>query len=259
MIDGLRITRRATLIGVGGLLAGGVGWFYWIKRRSGNARLDIEKVMGTTVMLSLIDLPAFDQRLIPAYAVYLNSSDTSGLVALVKDAISSYAAEVNRVPDLPSLEVWQEYLDILTGKVFYSSEGTPHDQLRETSSTDLRILIDNSIGPALMRFICIPNNLRAVEQDMSHRQLMMYLYDHSRLVEDYFTFATEPTGRTPQIKLGEWSRFFSPDEVRRLDQEVSKVPRPEDRNVIDGGFDNLRSLLQTAVVRSDLGLLVTVL
>ena len=221
--------------------------------------MDIEKVMGTSVMLSLIDLPAFDQRLTPAYSAYVKSSDTSALVELVRNVISDYAAEVGRVPEIPSLEVWQEYLDILTGKVFYSSDGTPHAQLRQTSANDLRTLIDNSIAPALMRFICIPHNLRAVEQDMSHRQLMMYLYDHSRLVEDYFTFATEPTGRTPQIKLGEWSRFFSPDEVRQLDQEVSKVPRPEDRNVIEGGFDNLRSLLQTAVVRSDLGLLVTVL
>ncbi len=210
-------------------------------------------------MLSLIDLPAFDQRLIPTYSSYVKSSDTSGLVELVRHVISNYAAEMGTVPDIPSLEVWQEYLDILTGKVFYSSDGTPHAQLSETSASDLRILIDNSMAPDLMPFICIPHDLRAVEQDMSHRQLMTYLYDHSRFVEDYFTFATEPTGRTPQIRLGEWSRFFSPDEVRQLDQEVSKMPRPEDRSVIDGGFDNLRALLQTAAVRSDLGLLVTVL
>lgn len=258
MIDDLRITRRAALIATGGLLAGGMGWF-WIKRRSAKARLNIEKVMGTTVMLSLIDLTAFDQRLNPAYSAYLKSSDTSELVELVRNVISNYAANVGRVPDLPSLEVWQEYLDVLTGKVFYSSDGTPHDQLRETSSNDLRVLIDNSIAPALMRFLCIPNNLPAVEQDMSHRQLMTYLYDHSRLIEDYFTFAAEPTGRIPQIKLGEWSRFFSPGEVRQMGEEMSKMPRPEDRDVIEGGFDNLHSLLQTAVVRSDLGLLVTVL
>jgi hypothetical protein len=215
--------------------------------------------MGTAVALNLIDLPIFERRVVPAYSLYAASSDASGLVTLAKNAIAEYPNVVGKVADLPSIEVYEEYLNILTGKVFYRSDGTPHDQLRETTPDDLRLLIDNSIAPALMRLMCIPYDLPAVEQNMSHRQLMMYLYDHSRFVEDHFTFAIEPSGSTPPIKLGEWSRFFSADEVRKLDQELARIPIPEDRDVLNGGFDNLRSLVHTAVQQPQVGLLLTVL
>jgi len=215
--------------------------------------------MGITVTLSLIDLSIFDQQLAPAYFRYADSSDTSWLVALTKAAVADYTVAAGNVPDLPSLDVYQEYLDILTGKAFYSADGAPQDQLRGTSPSDLKILIDSSIAPDLMRLVCIPHDLQTVEQNMSHRQLMTYLYRHSLLVEKYFTFAAEPTGRIPLVKLGEWSRFFSSEEIRQLHGELAHIPRPEERDVLDGGFDNLRALLQAANTRSDLGLLMTVL
>jgi hypothetical protein len=215
--------------------------------------------MGTIVALNLIDLPTFEYQVVPAYSLYVGSSDTTKLIELLEKAIADYASVVGKIPDLPSREVFQEYSDILAGKIFYSSENIQSDQLHETSASDLKLLINTSIAPALMKIKCVPSNLPVVEQDMSHRHLMMYLYDHSRLVEDYFTFAREPSGSTPPIKLGEWSRFFSAEEVRKLDRELLSIPRPEDREVSNEGFDNLRTLVQTAAQRTDLGVMLTIL
>jgi len=44
---------------------------------------------------------------------------------------------------------------------------------------------------------------------MSGAALMNYLYSHSRWIEDYFTFAKEPSGALPEIRIGDWSRFFA--------------------------------------------------
>jgi hypothetical protein len=206
MIGTSKLGRRSLLIGIGGLSIGSAAWFTLRKRSDHSSSID--KVMGTIVALNLIDLPTFEHQVVPAYSLYVGSSDTTKLIELLEKAIADYASVVGRIPDLPSREVFQEYSDILAGKIFYSSENIQSDQLHETSASDLKLLINTSIAPALMKIKCVPSNLPIVEQDMSHRHLMMYLYDHSKLVEDYFTFAREPSGSTPPIKLGEWSRLF---------------------------------------------------
>jgi hypothetical protein len=93
---------------------------------------------------------------------------------------------------------------------------------------------------------------------MSHRALVNYLYSHSRWIEDYFTFAKEPNGPIPEIKVGESSRFFSRDEIKMFDAELSRIHRPHDAEVIADGFDNLRALVHTAAANPNFKLLLSV-
>jgi hypothetical protein len=93
---------------------------------------------------------------------------------------------------------------------------------------------------------------------MSGRLLMSYLYEHSRWIDDYFTFGREPSGDTPEIKFAEWGRLFSKEEISTFDGELTSIPPPTGDNDFIKDFENLRMLIRTACREPGLSLLLSI-
>ena len=216
--------------------------------------------MGVTVKLFLVDLREYDSILLPAYRAFLQQSDPKPLVSLVERALSPFSVQRKRGLLKKPDDVYQEYADILRGKVFYSSTGSRASTSGSASKEDLRLFIDNSVAQDLFMLFCTPEVANFdPEQNMSRTALMQYLYSQSRWIEDYFTFATEPSGPVLDIRLGEWSRLYSADEINEFNDEIGRMPRPSDPEILADGFDNLRSLVKAAATRGKVGLLVSIM
>lgn len=156
-------------------------------------------------------------------------------------------------------EVYQEYVDILAGKVYYNSRGEDagHPTLR-TSHEDMRLFVERSVAPALLRVFCVRSH-GAIDsvQNLSGPGLTSHLYGYSRWIENYLTFAKEPSGHIPEIKLGEWSRLFSKEEARTFNQKLVRMALPNDPDV-GKEFNNLRALIRAGSAIDGLGLLLCV-
>src|SRR5260370_1288179 len=122
----------------------------------------------------------------------------------------------------------------------------------------MRFFVQNFVGPSLSEIFCLPHDLAMnPRQNVSGDKLTGYLYSKSRWIEDYFTFSKEVSGPIPEIKLGEWGRFFSDEEVRAFDLELSKMNKPQERE-LRADFDNLYNIVHLAAVDSRFRLLISV-
>jgi hypothetical protein len=104
--------------------------------------------------------------------------------------------------------------------------------------------------------VATPGDLKP-EQDVSGPGLTRHLYEHSRWIEDYLTFAKEPSGETPEIILGEWCRLFSDEEVRIFSRELARIPEPADPET-RREFINLRAIVRASAENQQFGLLISV-
>lgn len=204
--------------------------------------------MGVQVYIYLFDMHEYEDSVLPAYRSFKERSDTRPLLKLLRRAMSYAAASGSRGEASLTEEIYQHYTDVLSGRQYYGSEKQERaDQTRPTTSQDMRLFVDNSVAPAVVTVLCLPSDKGfQPEQSMSGAGLMNYLYSESRWIEDYFTFAKEPSGAVPEIRIGDWSRFFSREEVLAFDDQLSKMQRPNDEAVLAGGFENLRTLVHAA-------------
>jgi hypothetical protein len=216
--------------------------------------------MGVDVVLHLFDIGKYERVLLPAYRAFLDSSDRRRLIELFDELLPTIESRHDKFGLIShSADVYQEFRGILSGELPYSSTGESGPALRETSPQDLRIFIDGQVLPVLLRLVCVPQTTGFYpEQNMSERPLMSHLYEHSRWIDEYFTFGREPTGPTPEIKLAEWGRLFSKDEVRQFDAELSNMPRPVDGEELIADFDNLRALVRAVDQEPTLDLLLSI-
>jgi len=214
--------------------------------------------MGVDVYIYLFDPQPYEGSLLPAYQTFVDKGDTGPLVKLLREAIpqldslsTGYAK-----PDL-SQKVSESYIATLTGKQYYSSLAKEPKEGDVTTPEDMRILVSEQVAPNLLEVFCIPRNLGVnPEQSMSRTALMNYLYSQSRWIEDYFTGSKQVTGKVPEVKLGEWSQFFSKDEVEAFDRELSRIQRPTNEEVLADGFDNLRAVVHAAATNPNVRLLL---
>lgn len=204
--------------------------------------------MGVEVYIYLFDTHEYEHSILPAYRSFKETSDKGPLLKLLQSAVSHAASSQPGGDASPSEEIYQHYVDVLSGRQYYSSERKEgFDQTRPTAAQDMRLFVDNSVAPALVTAFCLPRDGGIQpEQSMSGAALMNYLYSQSRWIEDYFTFAKEPSGAVPEIRIGDWSRFFSRDEILAFDDQLSKMQRPRNDAVLADGFDNLRALVHAA-------------
>lgn len=216
--------------------------------------------MGADVAVFLFDVRRYERELLPAYRSFVERSDVKPLVSLLHQALPTAATGRRQRSFVRPREVYQEYIDILVGRVYYNSQGEPPGEPPHgTSAEDLRLFVDRSVAPALLKLICVPSTADFdTEQDMSKRGLTKFLYEHSRWIEDYFTFAKEPSGPRPEITLGEWNRLFSKEEVHAFNREVARMATPSDPETIED-FANLRALLRAVSEMEHMGLLMCVL
>src|SRR6185437_11124059 len=134
-------------------------------------------------------------------------------------------------------EIYEEYIAILTGKQPYSASRKEILQSAVTTWEDMRNLVERQVAPDLVLLLCMPQEMGFnPKQSMSRTALDTYLYAHSRWIEDYFTGANEVSGSRPEIKIGEWSRFFTKAEVEAFDIELSNIAYPTDPQVLEDGF-----------------------
>lgn len=213
--------------------------------------------MSADVFIYLFDQKTCEQSVLPAYERFVTKYDTSLLLDLVRGVIP----QLDSIPDgqgvsFRSRQVYEEYIEILSGKQRYGASGS---QSRGTSARDMRVFVENSVAPSLIQALCLPHDMEVKpEQSMSRPALLNFLYSQSRWIEDYFTFAKEPSGAVPIIKIGEWNRFFSREEVEEFDIELARLERPSDDQVLADGFDNLRALVHAAVVNPHFTILFSI-
>ena len=216
-----------------------------------------KQIMGVKVSVFLFDLREYDRSVLPAYQTFVKSSDTRPLVGLLQSLLSEIRS--GKRASYWSAEVYQEEIDILMGKQYYSSQGNEQQEGSITSPEDLRRFVEGNVAPDLVRVLCIPHEFNfKSEQSMSLTALDNYLYSQSSWIEDYFTGSKELNGSVPEIKLGEWSRFFTQEETETFDAELSRMARPSDERVLNDGFDNLRALVHTARTTPHLRLLFVI-
>lgn len=218
------------------------------------------ETMSVQVFVYLFDKEQYDRSVLPAYRTFVEKADTGPLLKLLRNAATELDSISTGEWTPPwSKSVYEEDIAILTGKEYYSSQGREPKQGDITTPEDMRILIDDQVAPELMGLFCIPRNLGfKPEQSMSSTALMTYLYSQSRWIEDYFTFAKQVSGPVPEIKLGEWSQFFSEEEVATFDRELSQMKPPTDEQALKEGFENLRTLVHTAATNPNYKLLLVI-
>jgi hypothetical protein len=215
------------------------------------------ETMSADIYIYLFDPQSYEERLLPAYKAFVDKGVSDALVRLLKDAIPRLATVARGYgePEL-STKSYEESIAILTGKQYYSSQGKQRNAGEVTTREDLRSLVDNSIAPDLLQVYCIPRNLGVnPEQSMSRKALAEYLYSQSRWIEDYFTGSRQVTGPVPEIKLGEFSQFFSSEEIEAFDKELLRLRRPTDDAALADSFDNLRTLVHIAATKPTFRLL----
>jgi len=221
---------------------------------------NLGKVTGVTVVLHLFDTAAYHQIILPAHRAFTERGDRNPIVALFDRILPVIEVHDDRLGlvALPS-EVYQEYRDIVAGRVFYSSTGEEADGEKHTSDRDLQLFVAQTAMPILVRLLCIHRTSDYVpEQDMSSTPLMNYLYTRSRWIEDYFTFAKEPSGPTLEIGITDWGRLFSREEVRQFDETLSSMTPPAEENGIVHEFQNLLALVRKAAQDPSTDLLLSI-
>lgn len=214
--------------------------------------------MGVEVAVYLFDPRPYEESILPAYRKFLEKSDTRSLVSLIQSVLPE--VRTGKRNSYWSPEVYEEDIAILTGKQSYSPGGKQVSPTDAPTLADIRLLIDNSVGPSLVELLCLPEDRGAIpKQSMSRTALDNYLYAHSRWIEEYFTGSKEVSGPVLEIKIGEWSRFFAAEEVEAFDTELSRMPSPNDPQVLEDGFNNLRSLVRAAKQDPNLMLLYVIM
>jgi hypothetical protein len=218
------------------------------------------RIPAMKVRILLFDVDEYHHKLLPAYRSYVDRSDVEPLATLLEGSLQvALSLQQSRRSSVRPVAVYQDYANILRRRVYYSSIGQ-QERAEETSESDLRLLVDRSIAPALAMLRCVPSTTQfEPEQDLSQPALADYLYRHSRWIEDYLTFAKEPSGPSLEVTLGDWCHLFSKEETRRFNQELSRMVRPYRPQPLAADFDNLRDLVHAAVVDTKLDLLISVL
>ena len=227
------------------------------RKTKGTSEVRKAEVMGTRTSVVLVDLNRYESELLPAYLAFMERSLTEPLQDLLERSFSAIDS-MDQGRFTLSVEVYREYADILAGRVYYSSIGDYEHSKRKTSPDDLRLFVRESIAPAVLWLRCVPHDAGfPALQCVSDDSLTDYLYERSRWIHDHFTFAREPSGPTPVIRLGDWGRLFSRDEVEIFNRELIGMQRPTDPKV--EGFDNLCGIVRKAALNLSLGLLLSVL
>jgi hypothetical protein len=216
--------------------------------------------MGVSVIIYLVDQRCQDDLVLPAYREFFATHNTGALIRLLETAkkrLESLPVGDNLAFDPP--EVYDEAIAILSGKQYYSSEGRkPASSQDRTSRSDMEAFVKGSVGPDLLKLLCLPRDLGlSPQQGMSGTGLMRYLYSQSRWIEDYFTFSKEVSGPVSGINIGEWSRYFSSEQLQAFDHEMSKMREPKDR-AAKSEFDNLQKLVHVAATDPSYKLLLVI-
>jgi hypothetical protein len=220
------------------------------------------KVMGADVRLRLFNVTTYHAEVVPAYSEFMQRRNTEPLTRLLQVSIHQLPRDKQLAgPLVLSQETYLNDIGILNGTVFYSSKSETLQAgiVRRTTPQDMKIFVQGSIGPELVELLCVERR-RDVnpDQDMSRTQLIPYLYQRSRWIEDIFTFANTLKGEVLDPTMGESTQLFTREELRRFADELSKVPRPEHDPRLQGELDNLSLLLKLALEDPNLTLALTI-
>jgi hypothetical protein len=212
------------------------------------------KTMSVQVSIYLLDLQEYQGSVLPAYRAFAEQADSRALVGLIQSVLPQIRS--GEKPSYWPSDVYEGDIAILTGRQYYSSKGKQPTEGAMTTTDDLRLFVDNSVAPFLVELFCLPRNrgLRP-KQNMSGSDLMSYLYSQSPWAEDYFGGSKRPTGPVAEIKIGEWSQFFTKEEILAFDAELLRITRPENKRAVLDDFDNLRALVHAAASDPNLTIL----
>lgn len=216
-----------------------------------------DKTMSVQVLIYLLDVQEYQGSVVPAYREFTERDDSRALVRLIQGIVPQIRS--GEKPSYWPADVYEEDIAILTGKQYYSSKGGQPTGGATTSRDDLRMFVDNSVAPFLVELLCLAKN-RGLnpKQNMSGSDLMSYLYSQSPWIEDYFTGAKHPSGPVAEIKIGEWSQFFTKEEILAFDAELLRIKRPENKRTVLDDFDNLRALVHAAATDPNLTILFSI-
>ena len=216
--------------------------------------------MSSDVELYLFNKRIYEQTVVPAYEAFLKKKDPKPLLNQLAAIVKRLDAG-NRMysPPFWNKKIYQEAVGIIDGSVYYNSEGgEPADSNEKTTRADLELYVRENLTDGLVMPLCIPYLHRAVPtQDMTNSELVGYLYERSKWIQEVFTFTRSLNGGILEVPIGESSDLFSKEELQRFSQEMSRIPKPSDPN-LKREFENLQQLLKLASSDPDLTLVMAV-
>jgi len=216
--------------------------------------------MGFDNHIHLFNLKVYRERVLPAYRAFLDSGDSEIFIPLIRECISILEANPQLSNDLLwNKEICEEDIGVLNGAVYYNSKGNygSNTGKRETTREDKQFYAREIVSPNILQVLCVPHyeGTNSV-QNLTRTPLTHYLYERSDWIMELYTRGHEVGGGPLEIFIGEWSEFFTNEDLQEFSDELSKVSAPND-SIPRKEYENLRTLLKLALEDEDLTLVLS--
>lgn len=220
------------------------------------------RVMGFDYYVHLFNLRVYEEKVLPAYRVFLEKDDTQPLITLLSECSQILDAD----PQLSERLLWskksrEEDIGILSGSVYYNSRGdyaTSRGE-RKTTREDKRTFAQGLLSSKILQVLCVPRDKGvSPEQNMGRTPLIPYLYERSEWIKDLFTSVRQVRGGTLEFSIGECTEIFTKQDLQEFNMQLDNVQPPKDI-VLRKEYDNLRALLKLTLKDEDLTLALSVM
>jgi hypothetical protein len=221
-----------------------------------------ETVMGMDVEVHLLNMKKYLDEFLPAYNSFIESGETRHLACLLNRVIDELSEKSGRLELTEPKEIYENDRDILEGRKFYAP-GAGAARTTEALKTDprhLREFVRSNVGPGIAYVLCsevrpgIPSCI-----NMTRTKLVRYLYEHSRWVEERFTFSRQLKGPALAVPIGESTELLTNEETQRFYEEVVGAGRPGLDAGLQEEYDGLVALLRAASQNPDLSAAIVVI
>jgi len=230
------------------------------ERTSGEKPQRKSSVMGTEVQVVLFNRRTYQERVLPAYKLFLDKGNHTSLIELLRECIQKLDANPRLAEELLwNREIIEDDIGILTGTVYYSPDGSRSNRDKNGEGDRIkREYAREVLASNILQVLCVPREKSLnPAQDMTNSPLVHYLYSRSKWIKDILTFARPVHGKSLELALGESSETFSKQDVQAFTAELDKMPKPQDPD-LRKEFDKLYALLRAAVEDPDLTLVLSI-
>ncbi len=206
--------------------------------------------MSVGFSLELFDLTTFTKEILPAREAYVETGDSGKLVVQLEKVLA-----LARDRDLPQESL--KYADLLVKEcedyiaILTDQKPVPEQFVRPSAHETRKLFCDGWVMANLTEHLCeMAEGEKYGLQDMSG-WLGEYLISRSTWIDKTMDSDQLDGGK---LDLGEPADYFSKDQLRRFEQELLRVPRPEQKKLAEQ-YDRLLDLVRKAISSDRLVLL----
>lgn len=215
--------------------------------------------MGMDMYICLLDWATYRDKILPAEKLLEQNGDEKPLIELLSQIVAMPESDDPMAEGLWSRDVYQENMDVLTGRiprsfgVFREAHflSTKEERLQYARSNVVPNIV-NALGVARHRSHVNP------EQNVGRDRINPYLCERSPWIDELFTFGRTVRGEHLEFPIGESTELFTADDLKDFQAALNKVPRPEDPELRQQ-YDNLATLVNIALTDSSTALGISVM